>query len=271
MRAFRLLGRSLLDFFRDDGLMLAGSMSYFTMMALVPFFLFIMTLFAYFLGRYPEFYAFISGRVDSIFPSVTDKVTHELVKLISYRGIGKVSVLLYGFLSYQVFGSMEHAVNVIFRVRNKRRFVFSVLISLLVVTLVMVLLVLSFAASSAVQLLTSLREYFPGIQVGRVTRFIIVYIVPFILMLPTVTALYKLLPRVKVRLWSAFRGALFTVVFLELAKHVFTWYVVSVAHFGRIYGSLSAIVVFLLWMFYSSSIFLIGAEIVRNLGNPRKA
>ncbi|MDA8079673.1 MAG: YihY/virulence factor BrkB family protein [Nitrospiraceae bacterium] len=271
MRALRVLGRSLLDFFRDDGLMLAGSMSYFTMMALVPFFLFIMTLFGYLLGRYPEFYNFISSRIDGVFPSVTGQVTHELVKLISYKGIGKVSILLYGFLSYQVFGSMEHALNVIFRVKNKRRVIFSVLISLLVVTLVMALLILSFAASSAAQLLPSLRYYFPGIKVGGVMGFIIGFVVPFILMLLTVTALYKLLPRAKVRFSSAFEGALFTVVFLELAKHVFTWYVVSVAHFGRIYGSLTAIVVFLLWMFYSSCIFLVGAEIVRNLGSPRKA
>ncbi|HAM51008.1 MAG TPA: hypothetical protein DCP92_10095 [Nitrospiraceae bacterium] len=36
---------------------------------------------------------------------------------------------------------------------------------------------------------------------------------------------------------------------------------------GTIYGPLSAFVIFLLWVFYSSCIFLIGAEVVHNLGS----
>ena len=43
-----------------------------------------------------------------------------------------------------------------------------------------------------------------------------------------------------------------------------------VAPSGAVYGSLTAIVVFLLWVFYASSIFLIGAKVVHNLGVARK-
>jgi membrane protein len=56
-----------------------------------------------------------------------------------------------------------------------------------------------------------------------------------------------------------------------VAKHLFTWYVGTVVKMGTIYGSLTAFVVFLLWVFYSSCIFLIGAEIVHNQGTNRKA
>jgi uncharacterized BrkB/YihY/UPF0761 family membrane protein len=41
--------------------------------------------------------------------------------------------------------------------------------------------------------------------------------------------------------------------------------VVNVFKLGTIYGPLSAFVIFLLWVFYSSCIFLIGAEVVHNL------
>ena len=43
-----------------------------------------------------------------------------------------------------------------------------------------------------------------------------------------------------------FQGALFATVFLEIAKHIFTWYVGTVVQFGTIYGPLTAFVVFLL-------------------------
>jgi uncharacterized BrkB/YihY/UPF0761 family membrane protein len=40
----------------------------------------------------------------------------------------------------------------------------------------------------------------------------------------------------------------------------------KIARLGAVYGPLTAIVTFLMWLFYSSSIFLIGAKLVRNLG-----
>jgi membrane protein len=86
----------------------------------------------------------------------------------------------------------------------------------------------------------------------------------------TTMIVYLFFPKTKVKTKHALHGALFTAVFLEIAKHLFTWYVGNVVQFGSIYGPLTAFVVFLLWMFYSSCIFLIGAEVVHNLGIYRK-
>jgi membrane protein len=125
---------------------------------------------------------------------------------------------------------------------------------------------MSFAAASIIPLLKALSPFFPGLKIGKITQFIL----PFILVLLTVTMLYVLLPKTKVRLWDSFRGALFTAVFWEVAKHIFTWYVSSFAHLGKIYGPLTAFISFLLWIFYASGIFLVGAEIVHNAGILRK-
>lgn len=266
-----MLGRSAVDFYRDDGLMLASSLSYFIVTALVPFCMFLMTLLGYLLGHYPEFYKFVLSRLTNLFPSVTDDITREIVKLISFKGLGKIGILLYGFMSYQVFASTQNSLNAVFKVKQKRNIVCSVLISLTVVTGIIVLLIFSFGAASVIPLLNALKPYFPDMRIGRVTGFIIRFVLPFVLVLLTFTLVYKLLPKVKVRLSDALGGAFFTALFLELAKHLFTWYVVSIAHLGKIYGPLTAFILFLLWMFYSSCIFLIGAEMVHNLGRPRKS
>ncbi len=265
----RVLGKSAVDFYRDGGFMLAGSLSYFIVTALVPFCMFLMTLLGYFLGHYPEFYAFVIGRLTSLFPSVTAGITQELVKLVSYKGLGKIGILLYGVMSYQVFASIETSLNTVFKVKQKRSIACSVLISLTVVTSITVLLVISFGAASVVPLINVLKPYLPDIRIGRVTGFVIRFVLPFALVLLTLTLLYKLLPKTKVRLADAIKGAFITALLLELAKHLFTWYVVSIAHLGKIYGSLTAFIFFLLWMFYSSCIFLIGAEMVHNLGRPK--
>ena len=271
MRHVRIIGRGFIGFFRDDGLMFAAAMSYFTMMAIVPLCLFLITLFGYFLGHYPEFYKYFLSRLVNLFPEVTREITQDISKLITFKGIGKVGLVLYGLLSYQIFASYESALNAIFKVKTKRRFIFSVLISLSVGTLIIFLLMMSFAAASIIPLLKTLSPFLPGLKIGKITQFIIRFVLPFILVLFTVTMLYLLIPKKKVNLRDSFNGAIFTTIFLEIAKHAFTWYVSSVVELGKIYGPLTAFISFLLWVFYSSSIFLIGAEIVHISGMTRKA
>ncbi len=270
MKVFLLLSRSCLDFFRDNGLMLAGSLSYFMMMALVPFFLFLITVFGHLLGQYPEMHRFLLAKLVSFSPSVTREITDYLTTIITYKGLGTFSLVLYGLLSYQVFASVENALNAIFKVKKRRRFVVSVLVSLVVVTLIIALLIISFAAASVIPVLKTLAPAIPGIKIGRITKFLLQFVLPFSLILCSTMLVYILVPKTKVRFLSALTGAFFTTSLLEIAKYVFAWYVSSVAQFGKIYGPLTAFILFLLWLFYSSCIFLIGGEIVHNLGNQKR-
>jgi membrane protein len=260
-----VLVKSLFDFFRDGGVMLAGSLSYFSVMATVPFCLFLVTIFGYFLGEEKAFYQFLSARLTSYFPEVTHEITEELRRIITYRGIGKLSLVLYGFLSYHLFSSLETATNVIFKVKVKRSFIVSAILSVVIVTAIIAFILISFSATSMISMLKPIQELFPGLKISGLTVFFIRFVIPFFIMFVTVALLYILLPKKRVAFRHAFSGALFTAVFLEAAKHLFTLYVVNVFRLGTIYGPLSAFVIFLLWVFYSACIFLIGAEVVHNL------
>ncbi len=261
----RIIGKSFLDFFRDGGIMLAGSLSFFFMMAIVPFCLFLVTLFGYFLGEQKELYQFLSSRLASFFPRVTHQITEELQRIISYKGLGKFSLILYGFLSFQLFSSLQSALNVIFKAKVRRSFIVSAILSLVMITFTISFVLISFVATSSASMLEPLKEFFPGLRIGKITGFFVGFVIPFILMFMTMTTAYVLFPKKRVKVSHAAAGALFTAVFLEAAKHLFTLYVVNVFRLGTIYGPLSAFVVFLLWVFYSMSIFLIGAEIGHNL------
>lgn len=267
MKYPKVLARSFIDFFRDGGLMLAGSISYFFMMALVPFCLFLITIFGHILGSYPGFYDFFTVRLVNFFPEITEEITKQLGKLITFKGIGSFSIVLYGLLSFQVFSSIESALNTIFEVKKKRTMTWSIVLSLVIVTLVTTVILVSFVATSLAPLLKMrlLRQVFPELRIGIITAFLIQYVIPFLMVLFTITVMYIFFPRIKVKAHHALTGAFFATIFLEFAKHIFTWYVGTLIKFGTIYGPLTAFVVFLLWVFYSSCIFLIGAEMVHNL------
>jgi membrane protein len=173
-------------------------------------------------------------------------------------------------LSIQVFASLENALNIIFKVKKKRHFFLSIVFSLLIITFIILMLFISFMATTLIPLLKTFRQAFPDLKIGLITMVLIQYAVPFLTVFFMVTMMYIFFPKARVRASHAYAGALFTTIFLEIAKHLFTWYVGTVIKLGTIYGPLSAFVVFLLWVFYSSCIFLVGAEMVHNLSPAKK-
>lgn len=266
----KLVLKSFVDFFRDGGPLLAGSIAYFFLMSFVPFGLLLFSFFGHLLGESREFYDFLSARLMRFFPAVTSEISEQLTALVVHKQIGVIAFVVYVYFSYQLYMALEAAVRAIFRQKEKRSLFTSVLLSLFIITLIAALIFISFAATSAVQMLRSLLEVFPALRIGKITGFLVRFVIPVFVVLIVATALYKLLPAKGVSLRHAFQGALFTSVFLEIARHLFTLYVVTAAaQYGAIYGSLSTFIIFLMWVFYSACIFLIGSEIVCNLTSVR--
>jgi membrane protein len=266
----KLLGRSVIDFFRDGGMMLAGSLSYFSIMAIVPFCLFLIAIFVYFMGDNDQLFRFMAIKLVSFFPKAAQQIASELREAISYKGVGTLTFLAYGMLSYQLYSSLEYSLNTAFKVKEKRSFLGHLLISTFILTLLIIFLLLSFGASYSISILNTFRNDLPVIEIRTITAFLIRYAVPFLLAFVTIATLYIIMPKRKIGIANALHGALIVTLFHEAAKHIFTFYVLKVAKIGAIYGPLAAFIIFLLWAFYSSCIFLIGAEIVHNLEVRRK-
>lgn len=265
MYLLKALGKSVVMFLKDECFYLAASISFFSILSIVPLSLLIITLFGYFIGENQRLYHFVISGLLNLFPAVTKDVTEELKNVIIYKSINILMLCIYSVLSLQLFYSMERAINVIFKIPRKRHLLLFVFWSIFIVTLLIVFLLLSFTISSYAGLLREYSVNVIGVEVGVKAAIILKYIAPFILVLMTFTAIYVIIPRVKISWRNAFTGAAFVTVLWELAKHVFTYYVKNIVHFGTIYGSLTTFVLFLLWIFYCSSIFLLGAEFVCNL------
>ena len=267
----KIIIKSVTDFFKDDGPLLAGSISYFFVMALIPFSFLIIAIFGYFLGENREFYEFLLNKLLNLFPKATYSITEELGKIITFKRIGLFTLLIYGVFSYQLYSAVERALNIIFKIKVKRSILISVLLSISLVTLMIIFLIISFGATSVISMIKFLDQFFPGLVISWISGFLIAFVIPLILIILTTTALYILLPKRRVLFGHALLGGLFTAVFIEAAKHIFTFYVASKLYrLGAVYGPISAFMTFLMWVFYAVSIFLIGAEVVHNLGERRK-
>ncbi len=197
------------------------------------------------------------------FPDATSEINEELGKIIAYKRIGLFTLAVYAYFSYQLFYSLESAVNTIFGTHGKRPLLTSLLLSLLVINVLIVFIMISFGATS---LIGPLAGFFPGLRDWDIMTVPVGIVLPAFLVFIIASGLYMVLPHTKVRTSHALTGALFTAVLFEAAKHVFTYYIMmKITEFGTVYGPLTAFVIFLLWIFFAACIFLLGAELVHNL------
>jgi membrane protein len=83
--------------------------------------------------------------------------------------------------------------------------------------------------------------------------------------------IYRTMPRTRVGWRDVWLGGLIAGLIWEGGKQIFTWYVGNVANYSAIYGSVGAIIAFLLWCYLSGQILLLGAEFTAEYSRWRRA
>lgn len=79
--------------------------------------------------------------------------------------------------------------------------------------------------------------------------------------------IYKVLPPKRISTRDAALAALFAAVALVLVQPAFTHFIGRSARDGSIYGGMTSVVLFALWMYVTASVTLLGAHIVAQLEN----
>jgi membrane protein len=92
-------------------------------------------------------------------------------------------------------------------------------------------------------------------------QFLLKYLVPFFFSFWMFFLIYKIVPNKKIRWKPSLQAACFASLLWEVAKQLFGWYVTHLGRFSVVYGSLSALAIFFLWIYYSSTILILGGEV----------
>ena len=87
-------------------------------------------------------------------------------------------------------------------------------------------------------------------------------LIPWLLIFVTLLNLYRWVPRTSVRWREVVWGALLSATGWEIAQRIFSWYLTSgFARYQLVYGSLGAVIAFMLWLYVTSLIVLYGAHL----------
>ncbi len=88
---------------------------------------------------------------------------------------------------------------------------------------------------------------------------------PFAIQWFSLTACYVIIPNCRVRIRDAAIGALFAAIAFEAAKRGFAAYVTAGSSYSQVYGALAIIPIFILWVYVSWIVVLVGATIAATL------
>jgi membrane protein len=265
-----LLWQALKKFNEDNGFFLSSGVAFNILITLFPFITLLLALVGTYLYRDQEVLIHIRDYFSGVAPTVDPKIMGYLMGLIQKRRI--VGIL--GFMgllwtSTLVFSSLRIVLNIVFRAKKSQGMVQGMVVDLLMIALVGILLLVSMILSPVVLFLQSYQGWM-SVAIGPTIRWILKYLLPFLLTGFMLSLIYKIIPYHKVHIKSALQAALFAGLLWELAKHLFAWYIVHLTGYSILYGSLSTLVIFVFWVYYSSTILVVGGELAYFLEEDRQ-
>ncbi|CAK4070351.1 membrane protein [Vibrio caribbeanicus] len=240
----------------------AGYLAYITLLSIVPMLtvlLSVLSSFSIFENAGDAIQDFV---ITHFVPAAGDAVKGALLEFVS--NTGKMSAVGGGFLfvaALMLISNIDKNLNYIWRVRRKRRAVFSFSMYWMVLTLGPILVGASIAATSYV---TSLK-IIESEAVSGVYNLLLRWL-PFLLSLFAFVGLYLLVPNKKVHISHALIGAVVAAILFEASKKGFAAYITQFPSYQLIYGALAAIPILFVWVYLCWLIVLVGAEVTAALG-----
>lgn len=249
-------------FLHDDCRSNAAQLTYTTLFAIVPM---LTVLFAV-LSGIPAMQSLSQEITNTIFsnflPDTGMKVQTYLNDFARQAGnLTAIGVLMLFVTSLLMLMNIERAFNQVWKVRQPRQNVLSFLRYWAVLSLGPLLLGVAFTVSSymmSLQMLSDANDLvlrvIPGLQV-----------MPMIFTSLAFTLLYVAVPNCKVPLKAGLMAGVFAALLFEIAKRGFGLFVSNFSSYQLVYGAFAAFPIFLIWIYVSWMIVLLGVEVSRAL------
>jgi membrane protein len=263
--------RGALGIYNSDDLTFASSIAYYALLSLFPFFLLAFSILASVAGTEHE-RAEILKFVLQYFPGQFTFVDEQLRAWQQNKvqlGLAGSALMLWSAMG--VFGAVTSAVNHAWGVEKQPSYLKHKLISFIMMAAAGLLLLVGLLLVSAINVVESrwfqvilaaapALDTLTGAAVKSTTTVLFILIVGMV---------FYFVPNAKVRFRDVWVGAVLTGLLWRAAFAGFSLYVRDQSRFS-VHGSVAAVVVFLLWVYISSVIFLYGAEVTASYARLRR-
>jgi membrane protein len=263
-RTTRVARRAVAGFAEHDGGAVASGMAYFAILSVFQVVVLGVIVFSFVLGE-GEARRILIGRLDEGLPLEPGTVGSIVESIIESRGgVTLISIPLLAWGSIGFFGALATGVGRAFATSTRRPFWQDKLIALLLMGGAGLLTLGSIGIGLAEGIATRLANRIPGGErSGELLISLAGLLVPILLVLVALVAIYRVVPNRKVTLRQVLPGAIVAALLFTVLRSGFTWYATDVARYESFFGPISTVISLLVFLHLASMVVLLGAEIAR--------
>lgn len=252
--------QAFLSFLNNRGLEKASVLAYNSFFALFPLLLFLLFIAGRTMVSSTDAMEAVEQLLDKMLPVFSDTIIREVEGLSVHRGWGWFSILLLLWGVTPLAGAIRGAFDQIYRRDRPLPFLKEKLLDGLAVLLMLVLLVLLVAGEIAYAVVGS----FLAGKMPLVLRLFDVA-APLVVTVSFLSVVYYCFAPVRLRLPAVLAGGFVTALLLGLMGPVFTAIMQFNPQYGYAFGSLKAVFLLLVWIYYAFVVILLGIEVSANI------
>ncbi len=243
----------------------AASTAFFFFLSIVPMLIMICTMIPF----TPLTQGDLLHAVTEITPDIIDPLVADLISEVYEKSAGILSVAAFATLWSAGKGvqALMRGLNAVHHVEEERNYFAIRLIASLYTFVMLVVVVLSlFVMVFGNQLVNLILFKVPQIRILIAFLMNFRFLAVWLVLIALFSALYTYVPDVKLKWKEQFPGAVFSAVAWSVFSWGFSLYI-SKSQTYSIYGSLSIIVIVMIWLYFCMYILLIGAFLNRRYNN----
>ncbi len=255
-------------FVADRGWRMAAGLSYTSLLAIVP-----LTAIAFsMLAAFPVFENVKDQFQDAIFANLLPESAHAMRQYFdgfvkNTASLSAVGIVALAVTAVLLLGTIEADINAVFRVQRPRSLAAKLLVFWAMITLGPLLLGASFSLSTYFFAATKLM----GVNVLDGPLGTLAGMAPTLIIVVLFTLFYFAIPNRPVKISTALIGGVVAGLMFALLRKGFGWYVASFPTYQNVYGALSVIPIFLIWMYLSWTVVIMGGVLTASVGDWRNS
>ncbi|MFO7707752.1 MAG: YihY/virulence factor BrkB family protein [Desulfobacterales bacterium] len=263
------------DFQRNQGLLLAGAVAYYTLLSIVPMLALILVGLSHFIPQ-EQLIQTVSRNLELLVPGYAESLANQVRGFLVRRHlVGVVGFLIMMFFSSMAFSVLESTMAVIFshrRESQRRPFFISAIIPYMYILLLALGFLLVTLISGALDALESREVMILGFDFSlRGYTRPLFYLIGMLGMVIMLTSLYLVMPVGHISTRHALIGAVTATLLWEGIRRILVWYYSKLSLVNLIYGSLATTVVALLSIEVAVIILLLGAQVISEFDRRQTA
>ena len=242
-------------------LRVAASLSYTTLIAVVPLIAIALAIFA----AFPVFEnvrtQVQASLIQYFVPNIEQNIQNYIMQFVAASSkLTTIGILGIAVTAILLLFTIENSFNFIFKVKKHRRLATKITLYWTIITLCPLLVG---TALSLKGYLLTLKYFHPEHFLGY--NFFMTFILPNFITFFFLWLSYVIVPNKKIRLSSAFAGACVTLVLTLLLRVSFGYFLVLNVTYRTLYGALATVPILLVWMYSWWTIVLFGAVVTATI------